>query len=278
MFTAINFISEKFFHKKLEEASPEEIKVFVDQYPYSGAARLLLAKKLWKEKEDEQAALTASLYINNPLRVSWLLQTEDQAPKAAESVSPSLPASPEPTAVMPEEPEEVLVTAQADTSTGITQTNTESPAATEEPASLPGAAEITRIRKEENNPGIEAEPLVFQSYHTIDYFASQGIRLQQSDLNKDKFGQQLRSFTDWLRSMKKLPSTPTDASFGNDTVVIRHAANSIEEKEILTEAMAEVWAKQGNRERAIATYTKLSLQNPHKSAYFASKIDQLKQA
>ncbi len=61
-----------------------------------------------------------------------------------------------------------------------------------------------------------------------------------------------------------------------DTTVTRTAASSIEEKEVVTEAMAEVWIKQGNREKARDIFTKLSLQNPGKSAYFAAKIDQLK--
>jgi hypothetical protein len=127
----------------------------------------------------------------------------------------------------------------------------------------------------------EEEPLIsFQSYHTIDYFASQGIRLQQAELSKDRLGQQLKSFTEWLRSMKKLPiaegqvAGPEDDS--RQQVVIMNAASSIEEKEVVTEAMAEVWVKQGHNEKAAEIYHKLSLQNPSKSAYFASKIDQLK--
>ena len=130
-------------------------------------------------------------------------------------------------------------------------------------------------------PKQEEEPLItFQSYHTIDYFASQGIRLQQAELSKDKLGQQLKSFTEWLRSMKKLPSAqgtgtgPEDDS--RQQVVIMDAASSIEEKEVVTEAMAEVWLKQGHNEKAAEIYRKLSLQNPSKSSYFAAKIDQLK--
>ena len=130
-------------------------------------------------------------------------------------------------------------------------------------------------------PKTEEEPLItFQSYHTIDYFASQGIRLQQADLTKDKLGQQLKSFTDWLRSMKKLPSAEGLVSGPEDDnrqqVVIMNAASSIEEKEVVTEAMAEVWVKQGHNEKAAEIYRKLSLQNPSKSSYFAAKIDQLK--
>lgn len=124
------------------------------------------------------------------------------------------------------------------------------------------------------------QPLAFQSYHTIDYFASQGIRLQQSELTQDKLGQQLKSFTEWLKSMKKLPSTEPKANQPQDEAgqahVIEDAAASIREKEIVTEAMAEVWAKQGNHAKAREIYSKLSLQNPGKTAYFAAKIDHLK--
>jgi hypothetical protein len=40
--------------------------------------------------------------------------------------------------------------------------------------------------------------------------------------------------------------------------------------------MAEIWEKQGNLKKAIATYEKLSFIFPEKSVYFASRIEQLK--
>jgi hypothetical protein len=119
--------------------------------------------------------------------------------------------------------------------------------------------------------------LDFDPYHTIDYFASQGIKLRMEDFSKDKLGQQLKSFTEWIRSMKRLPQQEVDGSVDetDQHAVRRIAEHSVEEKEVLTEAMAEVWAKQGNREKARQIYIKLSLQNPSKSSYFAAKIDQL---
>jgi hypothetical protein len=45
---------------------------------------------------------------------------------------------------------------------------------------------------------------------------------------------------------------------------------------VVTEAMAEVWEKQGNSRTAIALYSKLSFIFPEKSVYFASRIEQLK--
>ena len=53
------------------------------------------------------------------------------------------------------------------------------------------------------------------------------------------------------------------------------AAESVEASDVETEAMAEVWVKQGKKTRAAAIYRKLSLLNPGKSHYFAAKIDQL---
>jgi len=125
-----------------------------------------------------------------------------------------------------------------------------------------------------------ADSIVFTPYHMVDYFASQGIKLVLEDNPPDQFGKQLKSFTDWLKVMKKLP---VQASAGKanekETEQIRQfAAHSIEERDILTESMAEVLAKQGMYENAIALFQKLSLIYPPKSAYFASRIEQLKAA
>jgi hypothetical protein len=54
------------------------------------------------------------------------------------------------------------------------------------------------------------------------------------------------------------------------------AQHSVADADVVTEAMAEVWVKQGNREKAIDTYNKLSLLNPSKRAYFAAKAEFLK--
>ena len=68
----------------------------------------------------------------------------------------------------------------------------------------------------------------------------------------------------------------TTGSSRNEEKVENLAAHSVEGTDVVTESMAEVWLKQGNKDKAVQTYTKLSLQNPAKSAYFAAKIEQLK--
>ncbi|MBT8221435.1 MAG: hypothetical protein KJP00_16525, partial [Bacteroidia bacterium] len=46
--------------------------------------------------------------------------------------------------------------------------------------------------------------------------------------------------------------------------------------EVITETLAEVLANQGQYQRAIAMYEKLSLIFPEKSAFFAARIENLK--
>jgi hypothetical protein len=135
-------------------------------------------------------------------------------------------------------------------------------------------------------PGLRFEPggssegtLTFEPYHTVDYFASQGIRSMENEKARDQFSQQLKSFTEWLKAMKRLPQAETTAArpaAGNDQKVEQMAERSIADREVITEAMADVWEKQGNHEKAIDTYRKLSLLNPAKSSYFAAKIEHLK--
>jgi len=120
--------------------------------------------------------------------------------------------------------------------------------------------------------------LTFEPYHTIDYFASQGIRPTVEEKPKDQFSRQLKSFTEWLKVMKKLPVTEIAAAVSvvDEKKVEKMAELSINDREVVTEAMAEVWEKQGNPAKARETYEKLSLLNPGKSSYFAAKIEQLK--
>lgn len=124
-----------------------------------------------------------------------------------------------------------------------------------------------------------AEPVVaFEPYHTIDYFASVGIKFVQEENPSDKLGKQLKSFTEWLKVMRKLPQKNQEIipDMAAEHQIQAIAAHSVKGKEVLTETMAEVLVKQGMREKAMEVYRKLSLLNPEKSAYFATKIEQLK--
>ena len=138
---------------------------------------------------------------------------------------------------------------------------------------------LEQEEKQISQPADANQP-VFEPYHTVDYFASQGIKLSQEELPKDKFGKQLKSFTEWLKTLKRLPPTEVSKEVDPSTESkVQHLAeDSVHQSEVVTEAMAEVWIKQGNKQKAIETYNKLGLLNPSKKAYFAGLIENLKRS
>ena len=124
-------------------------------------------------------------------------------------------------------------------------------------------------------------------YHTIDYFASQGIKIDLNKGHQDELSTKLKKFTDWLKEVKHpvsegqtAPQSEADTPFSSESdiekAVVTIAEKSNESREVVTETMAEVLGKQGRREKAIQLYQKLSFINPEKSVYFAAKIQQLK--
>ena len=116
--------------------------------------------------------------------------------------------------------------------------------------------------------------------HTIDYFASQGIKIDLSSIPQDKLTRHLLKFTDWLKQVKNANTNADPTDLGTSLIlekaVAETAKNSNKSREILTETMADVLVKQGQKDKAIQLYIKLSFLNPEKSSYFAAKIEQLK--
>jgi hypothetical protein len=120
------------------------------------------------------------------------------------------------------------------------------------------------------------DTISFEPLHTSDYFASVGIKLSDDVKPGDKLGKQLKSFTDWLKTMKKIHPGQLPPQSDQSVITIQTMAEkSNTEAEVLTEAMAEVLLQQGKNAKAREVYKKLSLLNPSKSAYFAAKIDHI---
>ena len=274
------------------ECSRQELSRLADKYPFFGAAQLLLALKLREEDHAGAAAQLrkTALYFQQPQWLDYLLSGKGEA--ETEEIT-SLPTSftsdiaAPATATTVEEPAAVAEEIPGTPLPSPSSTVIETPFTEEEVVvQVPGTEE----NAEENQAPPEGLPmnlqigqpqpmeLTFEPYHTVDYFASQGIKFKEEEKPKDRFSQQLKSFTEWLRTMKKLPATEMadKVSAGEESKVEQMAQHSISDREVLTEAMAEVWEKQGNPEKAKEVYRKLSLLDPSKSSYFAAKIEQLK--
>ena len=132
---------------------------------------------------------------------------------------------------------------------------------------------------------VTEDTITFEPLHTSDYFASVGIKLSVEAKPVDRLGQQMKSFTEWLKTMKKIHaeqfaetgSAPQSAAQTNEQHIQQLAEASNKDGEVVTEAMADVLVQQGRVGKAIAVLEKLSLLNPGKITYFAAKINQLKE-
>lgn len=149
-----------------------------------------------------------------------------------------------------------------------------------QPADLGETSTPIKLPEEDPKPETSkerADELVFDALHTIDYFASQGIKLQQDHLGNDPLSNQVKTFTQWLKTMKKIYNhSEGKAPIGEDSSVTKIAHNSNDSAEIITETMAVILVQQGKTDQALLVYQKLSLLYPEKSSYFTARINELK--
>ena len=264
MHELINKLAFSLFKKNsLEECSTEEIEHLARQYPYFSSAQLLLAAKQ-KQANDpdfEKQLISASLHVNNPLWLNHLLNSKPSKEKIL--VEEKITAT-----EVDEEPNNDELVLERSRHEFVAASKPEEKI-TPAPATPLPVIETTEPKE---------QTLVFEPYYTVDYFASQGIKNVIEEKPRDRLGQQLKSFTEWLKTIRQMPpqqiASMNDA--GSEEKVVQLATHSLAEENVDTEAMAEVWIKQGQPEKAVKIYEKLSLLNPSKSSYFALLIEKLK--
>jgi len=253
----LNEITNSFLSKNFCVCSLKDIKNLCDRYPYSSSAQILYAQKLKEtgNPDYEDQWQKTLLYFDNPLLINYLF-----------TIKPIVPQS------VTKKTEEKI------------EDNVEDLQVIEKEKVIDSTAEISE-KAEVKIPQLKIEPidpataeLTFTPYYTVDYFASQGIKLSEEQRGNDRFGKQLMSFTAWLKQMRRLPEAEVYATYTmkDDRKVENMAEKSVSGENAITEAMAQVWVKQNEISKAIEVYQKLSLLNPAKSAYFAAKIDFLK--
>ncbi len=293
----------------LDELSQEQLQLLAAQYPYFSPLHFLLAAKdNHTGLKDTTVYNRTLLHFPNAIQLDYLLNGGGEAnitqPVVAGSPAAVITAEPVTEVPGPEtEPEPLTeATAPEAISAETPQTEVPAPVTTGSPAiTLPDPAfpgeeeeplpddEIVDDGHEIVIPGLKIEAIDPKTaelnltpvhLHTVDYFASLGIKFKEQDKPLNKFDLQLKSFTDWLKIIKKSPDNQPDKANDAkaDQKVAEMAGLSLKDDKVITETMAEVWIKQGDTAKAIEVYQKLSLLDPAKSTYFASRIENLKKS
>ena len=268
----------------------EALQHFADEHPYFAPAQYFLASKLKLDGNASAASQTVktNFYFTNPLWLQLQLQhglknsvsdTVAPAPARQSSAIPADFAIPTVEAV-----KEIMrkidlsqeTTSDLDIDVDETDANSEIGADNKIAGLLSSQlADFKKPVEAGAKLDIDADR---ERLHTIDYFASQGIKIDLANIPQDKLTTHLRKFTDWLKQMKQADGKPQylATSLEMENAVAETAKISNETREILTETMADVLVQQGQVDKAIQLFIKLSFLNPEKSSYFAAKIEQLK--
>ena len=285
------FYSEYFYDKVSKDT--DALEKNVHDYPFSSLANFLLLYHYKKINHPDfgKHAKKAALLFNNPYWLEFQLSSvshngtgsfEKNAGNNEVSNGEEILAETKNQYHPAEEP----ITADNNSSHNMEGLPVGGPAAEGSPSNTNEKNISDQARVSETSPEntltIEESPkqddlISFEPLHTVDYFASQGIKLNEEALKQDKLVNQVKSFTAWLKSMKRIhPAQPDEQNVAGEKLVQATAEESNVNTEVLTEAMAEVLIKQDKKEKAIEMFTKLSLINPSKSAYFASRIENIK--
>ncbi len=265
---------------ELAQLTTESLQKIADLYPYFIPARFFLAAKERAATHKESFALSqkANLYFTNP---NWLWYQLQHSEKDLHNLSTATihPPSTLPAGIAVPTVEAVKDIMRKIDPAGEKNTENKNPGLSSETENR--IAGILSGQLAAFNKPVDPNELLDietekQRLHTIDYFASQGIKIDLSSIPQDKLTRHLLKFTDWLKQIKQVNPAELAFNLEMEKAVAETAKNSNETREILTETMAEVLIKQGQKEKAIQLLIKLSFLNPEKSSYFAAKIEQLK--
>ena len=249
-----DLLKRLFGSSTLDEVSDDRILSLIEQYPYFVHPHWFWAIKKWGRDRDQNDLKETGAYTFNPFRLQqyfpeiWVTPGENNSE-------------------MYDSPQEIPAI--------VDKSTEKEPEIHEKPNEVPDSGKNSGERDQRQEEALPEQ--VIQPLFTQDYFAYTGAKLPR-ELENDKKPtmEQLRSFTGWLRTMKRTASYSMDPDQDKGKVMPESGEDKYEEQEVLTETMAELRISKGQYDKAIAIYEKLSLSNPEKSAYFAPKIEALK--
>ncbi len=253
----------------------------VKRYPYCQTGQILYTYKLFREEhlQYHTQLKKAAAYAGDRRRLKELIDSGKgvlvMAPASEGSSVDNIIAT-EPVSVQPQPellPGEQVVEVVLPLEPIVPDVNPDQPTKPEIVISKPALNE----EKVEDDP-----PVTSGRMSREELLAIVRKRLAEINMGKDQVQSVVEEVTpptkDSIidRFIKEEPkiSRPKTNFFSASDVSQR---SNLDEEEIVSETLAQLYAKQGNITKAIHIYEKLSLLNQEKSRYFATQIQQLRQ-
>ena len=192
-------IFESLFNRNFSDAGNTDfLKEITAKHPYFSPAQFFLLQKTKADADAfESRANKTNILFNNPHWLNFQLQQlEPQVAQVdkAEEIERAMEVHEPPSIQLAEieiaEPVLERANDLPDDTDKVEPTETEI-----EPMKI-------ELKMPEEKTNLD-EAMLFEPMHMVDYFASQGIKLTEEVQTADKLGKQLKSFTEWLKTMKK---------------------------------------------------------------------------
>jgi tetratricopeptide (TPR) repeat protein len=245
---------------QLQEVSPKALAQLAKDYPYFAPAHYL--KWIGARQDNEVLYTLQQSYPVNPVLLSLMLTAAEEQ---SEADAPIVPEK-EPAAETGEElTTEDIVLQPASAEDYFLQQGIHVS------GDLPERKEMVAVHEPipETEEDQEKSLMVVMSFaEWLKHISSKNQKAREEEADQKA----LKAM--WQQ--QKLAAAIEEESEEIPEQVFEMAVNSISRKdELVSESLAEVYAKQGKKEKAIDMYQKLSLLNPEKNAYFAAKIENL---
>ena len=264
--------------QKLNAESIHKLESLVRDFPYCQTAGTLYTLNLYKEnsiKYNNSLKMSAA-YMADRILLKQLINSIEQTQNAASIISQKeLKEDETEKKVIPvyEESffEEMDIKEMIELLRNKIKVAEQSDISTDQKKKLPFiAAKLNEIIDKYSPVETEADDRPLKKKVKTQY-AFDHLEEVQSDQNGTRKNQDL---IDKFIEDKPRISPPSKSDFFNPLDLAKHSI--IDNEEIVSETLANIYYQQGNLLKAINIYKKLSLLNPEKSIYFAALIEKIR--
>ncbi|MEM7161038.1 MAG: hypothetical protein AAF487_01230 [Bacteroidota bacterium] len=242
----------------LRAKQSEELKSLLEQYPYSPTLAMLFLKSLKNEKDisfDEVLKKTASIIPDRNVLYAFLKEEQSESrtvqnSEARENAQPNLKAEQLPDTTLQDEIRTEIVS------------NHFSLDVSDELPSIEELMPKSKKKKKVKHPKKTAH----EKKSNLDFLSFlQGDISSEDNTEPDRLAEFIAKKEKALKGKKAIVSTEKMAE-----------KSLLENENLITETLAEIFVKQKKYGKAIKAFKKLSLKYPEKSLYFAARLKKVK--